>query len=299
MSIAVVGTVALDTVKTPLGKRVQMLGGSAVHFAMAARLFTRVNLVAVVGNDFPSRHIAFLQRKGIKLTSLLIDDGKTFQWSGEYKDDLNTAITLRTELGVLLQFRPLLSEAERRLKYLFLANIDPDIQRRVLESMYAPRLIALDSMNYWIRHKKKSLLKLLEKVDMYVANDQEARLLSGEYNLIKAARALERFGPATVLIKKGEHGVLLYSKKFIFSIPAYPTDRVVDPTGAGDTFAGGFMGSLAQSKTINNSALKRAIACGAVAASFNVEAFGLEKTARLTRLDLRRRLAYFRQIATF
>ncbi|MDD5565815.1 MAG: PfkB family carbohydrate kinase, partial [Candidatus Omnitrophica bacterium] len=211
MSIAVVGTVALDTVKTPHGKRVQMLGGSAVHFAMAARLFTRVNLVAVVGRDFPSRHITFLRRKGITLSSLLVDNGKTFQWSGEYKGDLNTAITLRTELGVLLKFRPLLSEADRRLKYLFLANIDPDIQRRVLEGMHAPKLIALDSMNYWIHHKKKSLLKLLGRVDMYVANDQEARLLSGEYNLIKAAAALERLGPAMVRIKKGEHGVLLHS----------------------------------------------------------------------------------------
>jgi sugar/nucleoside kinase (ribokinase family) len=299
MSIIVLGTVALDTVKTPFGVRKHMLGGSAVHFSMAARLFTNVNLVAIVGKDFPARHIDFLRRKGVILTSLIKDKGKTFKWQGEYRGDLNTALTLNTELGVLSIFKPEVSREQRKIKYIFLANVDPDIQRHLLQSMHSPVLVGLDSMNYWINHKRKALLRLLKQVDIYVANDQEARSLSGESNLIKAAKCLYSYGPGMILIKKGEHGVLFYSSKFIFSLPAYPTDKVIDPTGAGDTFAGGFMGYLTKAKKINETILRKAIVYGTVAASFNVEDFGINKTARLKMKDLDARLNKFRELVLF
>ena len=296
MSILVLGTVALDNVKTPHGVRKKMLGGSAAHFSMAARLFAKVNLVAIVGRDFPQKNIDFLEAKGVNLSALIRESsGKTFQWTGEYKGDLNTAITLNTELGVLSSFRPRISDEQKKIEYVFLANVDPDIQRHLLAHMHSPKLIALDSMNYWISHKRSSLLRLLKQVHIYVANDQEARILSGEHNLIRAAKRLRAFGPKMILIKKGEHGVLFYSDKFIFSLPAYPADKVIDPTGAGDTFAGGFMGYLAKAKIINMQNIRKAIIFGTIAASFNIEGFGLERTAKLTLKDLNKRLAEFKK----
>ena len=299
MSILVLGTVALDTVKTPFGERKHMLGGSAAHFSMAARLFTQVNLVAIIGKDFPEKYIWFLKNKGLILTSLIRSEGETFKWAGEYKGDLNTALTLSTELGVLLTFKPSVSEEQKGIKNIFLANIDPDLQSHLLSHMRSPQLVACDSMNYWINNKRKSLLRLFKQVDIYVANDQEARSLSGEANLIKAAKSLRASGPKMILIKKGEHGVLFYSDKFIFSLPAYPTDKVIDPTGAGDTFAGGFMGYLAKSKKVNAASIKRALAYGTVAASFNIEDFGVNRTARLKLSDLENRLLGFRNQVLF
>jgi sugar/nucleoside kinase (ribokinase family) len=299
MSILVLGTVALDTVRTPFGVKKHILGGSAVHFAMSARLFTNVNLVAIIGRDFPQRYINFLHKKGIILTSLIQTEGETFKWKGEYRGDLNTALTLSTELGVLSTFKPYVAENQRKIKYIFLANVDPDIQRHLLTHMYSPKLVGLDSMNYWIKHKRRSLLRLLKKINIYVANDQEARALSGESNLIKAARRLHAQGPEMILIKKGEHGVLFYSEEFIFSLPAYPTAGVIDPTGAGDTFAGGFMGYLTKVKRIDERSLKKAIAIGSVAASFNVEGFGLNRTAAFNMRDLEERLKHFRKITLF
>ncbi len=299
MSIVVLGTVALDTVKTPFGVKKRMLGGSAVHFALAARLFTEVNLVAIVGTDFPAKHIDFLRRKGINLSSLIRVEGETFKWVGQYQGDLNTAVTLKTELGVLAQFRPALTKAQTRIRYVFLANVDPDLQKELLSQTRSPRLVALDSMNYWIMHKRRALLRVLKNVDIYVANDQEARSLTQESNLVKAAKSLRSLGPEIILIKKGEHGVFFYSDKFIFLIPAYPTEKVVDPTGAGDTFAGGFMGYLAKAGRLNAAHLKRAIAYGSVAASFNVEDFGSRRTAQLTMGDLERRLVNFKKCLLF
>jgi sugar/nucleoside kinase (ribokinase family) len=299
MSIIVLGTVALDTVKTPFGFRRHMLGGSAVHFAMSARLFTKVNLVAIVGRDFPQKYIDFLRKKDIVLTSLIKDKGKTFRWEGEYKGDLNSALTLNTELGVLSTFRPYISEEQRRIKHIFLANVDPEIQMHLLKKMRSPHFVGLDSMNYWINNKHRALLRLLKEVNIYVANDQEARSLSGESNLDRAARKLHSLGPEMILIKKGEHGVLFYSDKLTFSLPAYPTDKIVDPTGAGDTFAGGFMGYLAEVKKINSAAIKKAIVYGTVAASFNIEDFGVNRTARLTRSDLEERIKRFRRCILF
>jgi len=299
MSIIVLGTVALDSVKTPFGRRKELLGGSAAHFSMAARLFTGVNLIAIVGSDFPRRHIAFLRSKGLNLSSLIVDKGKTFRWEGEYRGDLNSALTLNTQLGVLSVFKPQVSPEQRKIENIFLANVDPDIQEHLLAKMHSPELVGLDSMNYWINTKRKELIKLLKRIDIYVANDQEARSLSGESNLLKAAKYLCSLGPRMALIKKGEHGVLFYSKKFVFSLPAYPVERVIDPTGAGDTFAGGFMGYLAKAGKINSLSIKKALAYGTVAASFNVEDFGLYRTSKLTRSDLEKRLAKFKDCFIF
>ncbi len=299
MSLIVLGTLALDSVKTPFGRRACMLGGSAAHFSMSARLFTDVNLVAVIGEDFPVKYIEFLRKKQVVTTSLITGKGRTFRWEGEYRGDLNSALTLNTELGVLGTFNPEVSDAQRKIRNIFLANIDPDLQMKLLKRMESAQLVGVDSMNYWIQHKRPSLLKLLKKAHIYVANDQEARSLTGEDNLLKAAKRLCSFGAPMVLIKKGEHGVLFYSKKFIFSLPAYPTDKVIDPTGAGDTFAGGLMGYLSMAGKVNEANLKKAILYGTVAASFNVEAFGLEHTSRLSRRDLDRRMSHFRRCVSF
>jgi sugar/nucleoside kinase (ribokinase family) len=299
MSILVLGTAALDTVRTPSGERKKMLGGSAVHFSMAARLFTQVHLVAVVGEDFPTAYVRFLTRRGIILDSLLRASGSTFHWAGEYQNDMNTAITRKTELGVLANFCPVITADQRKIRNVFLANVDPDIQRSLLDHMDAPRLVALDSMNYWIQNKRSSLVRILKRVTIYVANDQEARSLTGEQNLLKAARGLMRMGPDMVLIKKGEHGVIFCSDKFMFSLPAFPTHNVIDPTGAGDTFAGGFMGYLARGGRVDNKNIQQALVYGTIAASFNVEAFGLDKTSRLTKPDIERRLQQYRRIVLF
>ena len=290
MSLIVLGTVALDHIKTPSGVRQDILGGSAAHFSMAARLFTKVNLVAVVGKDFPKKYIAFLHRKGINLTSLKIGEGKTFRWHGEYKkEDFNTALTLATELGVLSGFAPYVTHAERDIPNIFLANIDPDIQHGLLKLMRSPQLVGVDSMNLWINHKRKSLVKLLKEVHLFVANDSEARMLSKENNLIKAAKALRNMGPRLVVIKKGEHGVFFYSDRLRFSFPAYPVEKVIDPTGAGDTFAGGLMGYLSKERRITEKTLKRAVIYATTLASFNVEGFGIQKTASLTMPMVNRR----------
>ncbi|MFH0877887.1 MAG: PfkB family carbohydrate kinase [Candidatus Omnitrophota bacterium] len=299
MSIIVLGTAALDTVTTPSGKRRDMLGGSAVHFSMAASFFTKVNLVAIVGHDFPLKHVEFLKKRGINLTSLIKEKGRTFRWEGEYQGDLNAALTLSTQLGVLSVFRPQIAEHQRSIENIFLANVDPDIQHHLLKKMNAPRLVGLDSMNYWINHKRRSLVRLMKKVDIFVANDAEARSLSGEANLIKAAKALRKMGVWFVVVKKGEHGVLVYCDDFIFCLPAYPVERIVDPTGAGDTFAGGFMGYLTQTKKINAPAIKKAICYGTIMASFNVEGFGVERSSRVTKKEILTRLAHFKKVTSF
>ena len=288
------GTVALDTVKTPQGKKTNMLGGSAAHFSMAARFFVPVNLVAVIGEDFPARHISFLRHKGINLTSLRKESGKTFRWEGEYHGDMNAALTLNTELGVLSAFHPEISEEEKKMEYIFLANVDPDIQARLLDSIHSPRLVALDSMNYWIKHKQRSLRKLLKRVDILVANDAEAKELSGKHSLFEAAVKLRALGPKMIVIKKGEHGVLFYSDTLNFSLPAYPVRKLVDPTGAGDSFAGGFMGYLAKEGVINKQSIKKAVGYGTVIASYNVEGFGLTRTAKLTMKEINSRFNSYR-----
>jgi len=299
MSVIALGTLALDTIKTPSGQRRDILGGSAVHFAISARFFTRVSLVANVGEDFPKKYYDFLRRKGIDLSSVKKEKGRTFRWRGEYTGDLNTAITLNTELGVLSVFNPRVTEAQKKIKHVFLANVDPDIQMKFLSSLDSPKLVGLDSMNYWIQHKKRALLKLLKKVDIYVANDAEARQLTGENNLIRAAKELNKLGPSIVIIKKGEHGAMFYLNKTIFCLPAYPVEKIVDPTGAGDTFAGGLMGYLSRENRVNISTMKESIVYGIVLSSFNVEGFGFDRTSRLTSHEVKRRLIEFRQKTEF
>ncbi len=290
MSLVVLGTVALDHVKTPSGSKNDMLGGSAAHFAMSARLFTDVHLVAVVGRDFPKRHLDFLKHKGIDLASLKIGRGKTFRWRGEYKKgDLNTALTLATELGVLESYVPEVSNHQRHLPNLFLANFDPDLQMKMLSQLKAPDLIGLDSMNLWITHKVKSLRRLMRQVHLFVANDSEARALTEEHNLIMAAKRLRQMGPRMIVIKKGEHGVLFYSDKLMFSFPAYPVEKVVDPTGAGDTFAGGLMGYLSRVRRVDEKSLRRALLYATTVASFNVQGFGMARTAPLSMREVEER----------
>ncbi len=283
MSLIVLGTVALDDLKTPAGEKKNILGGSAAHFSMSARLFTDVYLVSIVGEDFPHEHVQFLRERDIDLTSVIDRKGKTFHWMGEYKDgDFNTAITLATELGVLANYTPQVAYFQRNIPHVFLANFDPDVQTQFLSLMNNPEFVGLDSMNLWINIKKKSLVNLMKKVHLFVANDAEARALSGESNLIKAAKALRNLGPQFIVIKKGEHGLLVYSDRFIFSFPAFPIEHVVDPTGAGDTFAGGLMGYLSKAEKINEKTLREAALYATTLASFNVEGFGMEKTAVLT-----------------
>jgi len=291
MSLIALGTVAIDHIKTESGLKKDLLGGSASHFSMSARLFTKVHLVGIVGQDFPKTHTKFLQQKGIDLTSVITREGKTFSWRGEYKKgDYNNAVTLATELGVLLNYYPQIAHHQRDIPNVFLANIDPDVQLNLLHFMKKPRLIGLDSMNLWIEHKSRSLKRLMKKVDLFVANDGEARMLTGESNLIKAAKAMRKLGPKLIVVKKGEHGVLFYSDKFMFSFPAYPVEHVVDPTGAGDTFAGGLMGYLTKVKTLNQKNLKQAVIYATTCASFNVEGFGMSKTAPLTLVKVNTRM---------
>lgn len=290
MSLIAVGTVALDHIKTPSGSKKDLLGGSVSHFSMSARLFTKVHLVAVVGKDFPKRYIRHLQQRGVDLSSLQMGSDPTFQWRGEYRrDDMNTAITLETILGVLMNYKPEIVHHQRSLPNVFLANIAPAIQMQLLDLLKKPRLVGLDSMNLWIQHEKKLLLKLMKRVNMFVLNDGEARQLSGEDNLVKAAKSLRKFGPEMIVVKKGEHGVLFYSDKFMFSFPAYPVEHVVDPTGAGDTFAGGLMGYLSKVKKLNAKAVKEAVIYGTTMASFNVQGFGMSKTENLTMAKINKR----------
>jgi sugar/nucleoside kinase (ribokinase family) len=291
MSLLVSGTVALDNVKTPSGERRLMLGGSASHFCMSASLFTSVSLSGIVGKDFPQEHIHLLKQKKVNLDSLVRSSGKTFQWDGEYeKGNLNSALTLKTELGVLADFKPCVVPSQRKIPFVFLANDDPGIQTQVLDQMTNPRFVGMDSMNLWITHKKDALLKLIKRVDLFVANEGEARMLSGEDNLVKAAKWLRRLGPSFVVVKKGEHGALFYSDKVSFAFSAHPIEKVIDPTGAGDTFAGGFMGFLVKAKKFNEATLKKAACYATVLASFNVEGFGVERTATLTMGQVNKRL---------
>jgi len=294
MSLITLGTIALDNIKTGSGFKRSLLGGSASHFAMSASLFTKVYLVSVTGDNFPDKHIQLLKRKGVDLTSVIERQGKNFQWNGEYKKkNYNKAITLSTELGVLMNYTPQVASKQRNIGNIFLANFDPDIQMKFLKLMRNPKFVGLDSMNLWISNMRKSVLKLMKKSHLFVINDGEAGQLTGENNLIKAAKQLRKMGPELIVIKKGEHGVLFYCDHFMFSYPAYPVERVVDPTGAGDTFAGGLMGYLTKIKKINESTLRKATIYATTLASFNVEGFAVSKTAPLTLPQVHKRMKRF------
>ncbi len=299
MGIAVVGTVALDTVETPFGRAEDVLGGSATYFSASAGFFTDVSLVAVVGDDFPEEHIRFFQSRDINIDGLQRKEGKTFHWRGRYGYDLNEAETVDTQLNVLTGFSPRLPESCRDAEFLFLANIDPDLQMQVLEQAKKPALVACDSMNFWISSKPESLKNVLKRVDLAIINEGEARQLTGEPNLVKASKIILSLGCGRLVIKRGEYGVLMFTNDTVFAAPAYPLEEVFDPTGAGDTFAGGFMGYLANSGDLSEEGYRQAIIFGSVMASFNVEDFSLERMKRLSYREIEARYRNFRYLTTF
>ncbi len=299
MGILVVGSVALDSVKTPFGSRDDVLGGSATYFSVAASYFTDVSVIAVVGSDFPEEYVSFLRRKGIDVSGLERQPGRTFRWEGEYGFDLNTRTTLDTQLNVFADFYPKLLSSHHSMEYLFLGNIDPDLQRAVLEQMKAPKLVACDTMNYWIENRRPSLLKTLAMIDLLVINDAETRQLANEANLIRAARRILTWGPKMLVVKRGEYGVLMFGKDSIFGIPAFPVEEVLDPTGAGDSFAGGMMGYLAGVGCHDEAAIRQAVVFGSVMASFNVMDFGPAVLGNLTYPEIEARYREFRKISFF
>jgi sugar/nucleoside kinase (ribokinase family) len=276
-----------------------VVGGAATYFSVAASFFTDVRMVAVVGDDFTEEQMRVFSGRRIDLTGLQRVPGETFRWKGEYSSDLNSRETIYTHLNVFDQFRPVLPESYRRTPFVFLANIHPTLQSEVLDQVHEPRFVAADTMNYWIEGTPDELRKVLARVDGLVINDEEARELSGESNLVKAARAIQRMGPTIVIIKRGEHGVLVTRDRGFFAAPAMPLEKVVDPTGAGDTFAGGFMGYLASAGEMTEAVVTRAIVAGSVLASFAVEDLGLDRLLRLTPDDLRDRFAEFKRLTHF
>tara|TARA_B100000315_G_scaffold174745_2_gene163168 strand:- start:423 stop:1322 length:900 start_codon:yes stop_codon:yes gene_type:complete len=299
MSLLVVGSIALDSIKTPQASVNNIVGGSATYFSLSASKFTKVRLVAVVGRDFPKKYINLLETNGIDTEGLIRDNGETFRWQGEYGKDFSDAKTIATHLNVFANFRPKIPKSYQNTRLIFLANIDPQLQLQVLEQVKKPKLIACDTMNFWIESKRSTLLKLLKSVDAFLLNESEARLLTGEANLILAGKAISRFGPEIVLIKKGENGALLFKGSKIFTAPAYTLEEVVDPTGAGDTFAGGFMGYLAAAKRINDLTFRQAVIYGNIMATFAVESFGVNRLQKASGQEIKKRINYYRQLTKF
>ena len=300
MSLLVVGSVAFDAVETPFGKRDRMLGGSASHFSISASFFTDVRVVAVVGGDFSKDELAVFANHHVDMADLeVIPEGKTFRWFGRYEYDLNVAHTLDTHLNVFAGFQPKLSDSSKKSRLVFLGNIQPDLQRGVRAQVPDAELVALDTMNLWIDTTRESLQKTIEVVDLLIVNDAEARQLAEEPNLIRAARKILSWGPHTLIVKRGEYGAAMFTKEEYFAIPAYPLEAVFDPTGAGDTFAGGLMGYLASQEKLDPPALRRAMIFGSVMASFNVEEFGTERVQRLTYEEINRRFRDFKRFTHF
>jgi sugar/nucleoside kinase (ribokinase family) len=299
MSILVVGSVALDSVRTPFGEAKEVLGGSATFFSIAASLFNRVRVVAVVGDDFPEEYFEFLEAHDVDVRGLKRVPGRTFRWEGYYDYDLNDAHTLDTQLNVFETFDPEIPEEYRDAEYVFLANIDPELQLKVLKQVRSPRLTICDTMNYWIDNKREQLLETVSRVDYLLLNDAEARQLAGEPNLITAGRKLLTMGPGRVIIKKGEHGVIMLAKDAFFSLPAYPLETVFDPTGAGDSFGGGFLGSLSRFPELKEEDIRRSIVYGSVVASYAVESFSCQRLAGLSGDEVEKRYNEFLDITCF
>jgi sugar/nucleoside kinase (ribokinase family) len=299
VSILVVGSVAFDTVTTPFGAVREALGGSATHFSVSASFWSPVRLVAVVGEDFTDAHRQPLVDRKVDLAGLTTSKGRTFRWSGSYGDDLNSARTLETQLNVFADFRPEIPHAWRDTPLLFLANIDPELQWDVLEQVRGAKLVAADTMNYWIDGKPEALRKLLGRVDVLLINDGEIRQLTGERNLNRAVAAVRRLGPQAVVVKRGEHGVMVFEGESAFALPAFPLDSVIDPTGAGDAFAGGFLGYLASRGLDGERDLRTAAVVGSVMASYQVEDFSLDRLKRLTEPEIRDRYARFQELTRF
>jgi len=302
MSLTVVGSIAFDSVITPFGTRERMLGGSAVHFALAASFFDAVHVVGPVGDDFGAEEYAILERRGVETEDIeRVDGGRTFFWRGEYGWDLNDRRTLDTELNVFADFEPKLSQASRRADVVFLANIQPELQRRVRQQCAGARFVALDSMNLWIETARESLIETIAGVDCVLLNDAELRHLTREPNFVRAARQVRDWGPRVIVAKQGEYGAAMFTDEGFFGLPAYPLETVVDPTGAGDCFAGAFMGYIAahRGEEIGHGLLARAMAYGTALASFNVEEFGTERVVRLTAEEIGERVAELHRITRF
>ncbi|RJP26668.1 MAG: sugar kinase [Actinobacteria bacterium] len=299
MSILVVGSVALDSIRTPFGEVEEILGGSATFFSVAASFFSDVRLVAVVGEDFPTEHVDFLASRKVDLAGLKRVPGKTFRWKGYYEYDLNDAHTLDTQLNVFQDFDPEIPEEYRDSEYVFLANIDPGLQLHVLEQVRSPRLVVCDTMNLWIETRRPQLLETISRVDYLLLNDAEARQLADEANLVAAGRKLLSMGPRRVIIKKGEHGVIMLGRGVFFSLPAYPLETVFDPTGAGDSFGGGFLGALSRYPDMGDEDIRRSIVYGSVVASFNVESFSCDRLRSLTAAEIEERYQEFTAITCF
>ena len=300
MSLVIIGSLAFDTIETPFGRREKIVGGSGTYCSLAASFFTRPNVVGVVGEDFPDETIAFLKSKKIDLRGLEVRPGKSFFWEGHYGEDPNLRTTIRTEPNVYEDFKPQLPPEYRKSEIVFLANIDPDQQDEILNQAERPKLVAMDTINLWINQKRDSLLKVIEKVDLYFTNDEEVRLLTGEKNLIKAGKKILEGGPSLAIIKKGEHGVLVLGKDLVFGILAHPCEEVIDPTGAGDSFAGGFLGYLDRVEDLHDEReIRRAAVYGSVLASFVIEDFGINRFKTLTTEEIEDRFEGFRKLVTF
>ncbi len=300
MSLVIVGSVAFDTLETPHGRREKIIGGSGTYCSLAASFFTQPKIVAVVGDDFPEETIELFKSRGIDVRGLEIQPGKTFHWEARYGDDPNQRTTIKTELNVFKDFRPQLPPDYRQADIVFLANIDPDLQEDILSQVQHPKLIAMDTINLWIKNKPGPLLRILEKVNVYFANDEEIKLLSKEQNLIKAGKKLLERGPTFIVIKKGEHGALVLGKDSVFGILAYPCEKVIDPTGAGDSFAGGFLGYLDKVKAFDKEGeIRKASVYGSVLASFIIEDFGINRFKSLPFKDIENRFFQFKKLVSF
>ncbi|MBI4833666.1 MAG: sugar kinase [Planctomycetes bacterium] len=289
MSLLVVGSIALDTLETPLGKKRDIAGGSAVYFSYSASLFCPVRLVGVIGNDFPEQELEFLKARKINLEGLQVEKGKTFCWHGRYVGDMCAAETISVDLNTFGTFNPVIPKSYQDSKYLFLANGSPVLQMKVMSQMKRQKLVIADTMNLWIEREKKALLKLIQKIDGLILNNDELKQLTGMYHVVAASREILKWGPKLLIIKKGEHGALLITKKDFFAIPGYPVETVCDPTGAGDSFAGGMMGYLAKTDDISIRNIKKSLLYGNSVASFTIEDFGLERLKRLSYAQLQKR----------
>jgi sugar/nucleoside kinase (ribokinase family) len=300
VSLLVVGSVAFDGVESPYGKVERTLGGAATYFAVAASFFTPVHLVGIVGDDFTDVDAKIFKGRKIDVEGLERAPGKTFFWAGKYSENLNDRTTLTTELNVFADFKPKLPEKYRKSKFVFLANIAPDLQRDVLQQVKGtPKLVAMDTMNYWIERTNAELRETLRHVDILMINDSETRQLSNEHNLLRAAKLIFKMGPSTLVVKRGEYGAMLVDKHGVFCVPAFPLEEPHDPTGAGDSFAGGFMGYLAGAGSTNDAALRRAMVYGSVLGSFTVERFGLERLLKLKRPEIHARARHFSKLTQF
>jgi len=299
MSVLVVGSVALDSVETPFGKAEDVLGGSATFFSASASHLTKVSVVGVVGSDYPMEKLEPLKKRGVDFSGLEQAEGKSFRWRGRYRHDLNSAETLETHLGVFSHFSPKIPDALKSRPYVFLANIDPRLQLEVLKQVKKPKLIACDTMNFWIQSRRPDIIELLKYVDLMTLNDSEARQLTEKANLVQAAQWIMARGPRHVIIKKGEHGAFMFTANSIFFAPAFPLESVFDPTGAGDAFAGGFIGYLAATDDLSEANMRRAVIFGSVMGSFAVEKFSIERLITVTRAEIDQRVKDMRRLVTF